>query len=137
MQVIQSQLADVGIALNIITMEWGTFSSEWWGTGDMTIGLYGFANMIADGDLPLFNRFHTSAWGGVYYGNEELDELIEAQQEELDPEEREAILHEIVREVVNNAARAELFRYKDLYGVKEGLEWFPRNDQRVLLYELP
>jgi len=135
MQAIQDQLAKVGIKLNIVPMEWGSFYTQYYSTGKMTMALYGFANMIADADLPFFNLYHSQGTGW-YYNNPQLDEVIDAQEAEVDPCIREQLLHSILREVANNVAEINLFRYQDLWGQKEGLEWFPRVDKRVLLYEL-
>jgi len=137
MTAIQSMLAEVGITMNIIPMEWGTFFSQYYNTGKMTSAYYGFANMIADGDLPLYNLYSSASKGKWYGGGSaEMDELIAAEQAELDPAKREGILNEIIREGNANVYQVDLFHYMDLWGQKKGLEWFPRSDTRVLLYTL-
>jgi ABC-type transport system substrate-binding protein len=136
MEAIQSMLAEVGITLNIVPMEWGTYLSQYHSTGKMTAGFFGFSNMIGDGDLPLFYYYSSESMGKLYTGSDDLDKLIAAEEAELDPAKREGILNEIIRMGNANADRVELFRYNDLWGQKKGLEWFPRSDTRVLLYTL-
>jgi peptide/nickel transport system substrate-binding protein len=136
MEAIQSMLAEVGITLNIVPMEWGTYLSQYHSTGKMTAGFFGFSNMIGDGDLPLFYYYSSGSMGKLYTGSDDLDKLIAAEEAELDPAKREGILNEIIRMGNANADRVELFRYNDLWGQKKGLEWFPRSDTRVLLYTL-
>ena len=104
-------------------------------TGKMTVALYGWSTLSGDADITFIYLYHSKAHG-LYYNKPELDALLDAQAREFDETKREELLQKIFRDTVNNAAHINLYRYRDLYGHKIGLKWFPRVDQRVLLFEM-
>lgn len=102
---VQAQLADVGVDVSIRQLDWGTFLSVT-AEGEhelMVVATYAFGD--ADRILP---EFETSAIGSrnrSLYSNPRVDELIEAQRNELDPERRREIVHEIVQILTEDAPR--------------------------------
>ncbi|MPV85614.1 ABC transporter substrate-binding protein [Cardiobacteriales bacterium ML27] len=103
---IQSDLAKVGLTVNIETYEWNTF------LGKVNPGLEGKADMAQmawmtnDPDTLPYLTLRTEAWPGEgggfnsgYYSNAEVDELLTQARQETDQEKR-AALYKTMQEVV-------------------------------------
>lgn len=93
---VQGYLQAVGITVEIVKMEWGTFLNEInQGAGDK-YDMYALSWMSGNGDadLSLANLLHTDAhppgFNSGYYSNPKVDELIDKASSTSDPAERES-----------------------------------------------
>src|SRR5918912_133733 len=91
-QVTAAMLKDVGINANMLTPEWGTFSTEY------EAGKYGFY-LIGRGDVSdpsvfLIQYFQTGGSKRLGYSNPKVDELLTKQQSITDEKERARLLSE-------------------------------------------
>lgn len=95
-QIIEQQLAQIGIDATIVQLEWGEYIDAWGdNTYDMLVGKNGPGR---DPDRSLGFFFATEGSGNVWeYSNEEYDEIIERGLREVDEEKR----HEIYEEAQN------------------------------------
>ncbi len=90
-QVIQSQLKQIGIDMEIVVLEFGTFIEKC-NKGEQDIMLSGWTTSTADADYTYFAQFHSSKFGSQ--GNRVMkaipgaDELLEAGRGSGDSEER-------------------------------------------------
>lgn len=98
-QVIQANLADIGIKADIAVVEWGTLLTEL-GNGNFEISLVGKNLHLDDPALTLNNSFSTKfigAGGNFYrYSNAELDKKLEQSLVEQDQTVREKLFEEIL-----------------------------------------
>jgi peptide/nickel transport system substrate-binding protein len=93
------QLGKLGLDMNVEVLEWGTLYNRVSQEYD-----YSFATwhtfFTVDPGLELFNNFHSQFTGpgeGNYagYENEEVDQLLEAQMAESDPDKRQEQLYQL------------------------------------------
>ncbi len=94
-----------------------------WGviTGDADYGLAGF--FIEDGGVQSFR-------------DEEIDAAIEESQGIDDPEERETQLQEINETIREEAPWIFLHLQESIYGVREEIQWTPREDEAIWAWEM-
>ncbi len=131
---IAAQLQRLGIKTNVVVNEWGTHLDKIKNrnTGDMFFlgwgpALYGEATMY-----PLFLADQTYS---SYGNNKTLDEKIARAQTLLEPKARAAAYAELQRLVRDEAPWVFLWQQHDLYGVTSQIEWAPRADEKVWMYD--
>ncbi|MEG6550143.1 peptide-binding protein [Desulfocurvibacter africanus] len=100
--IIQQRLKQVGVAVDIRTVEWAAFANEFLNKGNFEATLLGW-NILQDPDI--FTVWHSSQFppAGLnltYYKNEELDRLLEEGRMTLDQEERKRI-YDRVQEILH------------------------------------
>lgn len=86
-EVIQQQLRQIGLEAQLEVVEWGTYIDRWVNRDfDSMVELRGGG---ADPDRFLYRLIHSQgAVNNFLYGNEELDELLDAGRSSIDPAER-------------------------------------------------
>jgi len=110
-ELVQSNLADVGIEVEISILEWGTYlerTSE--GLHDMF--LLGWSTMTGDSDYGIFPLFHSGEIGAgnrVFFENARVDELLEQGRMAVDHAERDRIYREVTEILVYEAPMIFLF----------------------------
>ena len=131
---IAAQLQRVGIKVNVVVNEWGTHLDKIKNrnTGELFFlgwgpALYGQATM-----QPLFLADQTYS---SYGNNKTLDDKIARAQTLLDPKARADAYAELQRLVRDEAPWVFLWQQHDLYGVASHVEWTPRADEKVWMYE--
>ncbi len=112
-EVIQSQLAEVGITVNIELMERAAYLEETQTACDYECTFYVITNNITDPDYIMTRRFHTKMEGG---GNnftlariEGLDELIDAARGEQDTAKRQELYDQINELIYEHAVIDPLY----------------------------
>ncbi len=101
-QWIQEDLAEVGIDVTLDVQDYATYISDTWPQGKYDI-IYGLQTPMLSADEYLSTEWlstGTRNWSGV--DDPALDEMIAAQKEMADPDEREAALQEIERYIMEN-----------------------------------
>lgn len=120
-QMVQAMLKDVGINLNIQSMEAGTLIEKVsQGEYDLSFLAYSYS----DPDI-LYLLFHSSQIGGLNHSrvkNAELDELLEKGRITIDPEERKQVYARIQEIVVENAYWAPIYAEKIFYVVNSRVQ---------------
>ena len=91
-QVILEQLRQIGIDCELVPIERGTYLEEVQVQGDFDIIFAGSGALYADADSVTYKCLHSSAkgQGGNWslYENPEMDALLEAARQEIDPDVR-------------------------------------------------
>ena len=129
-QAIQSQLADIGVEVELITMEWTTLLetiAQPPEEAEHDMYLLGFSSGTGDADYSLYSLFHSSQWPPAgnafsYYENEELDELLEKARLVSDPAERENIYADASQLIWQEAPWIFLHSEVQLNAVRENVE---------------
>jgi len=131
---IAAQLQRLGIKVNVVVNEWGTHLDKIKNrhTGDMFFLGWGPA-LHGQGTMqPLFLADQTYS----SYGNTRIvDDKIARAQTLLDPKARADAYAELQRLVRDEAPWVFLWQQHDLYGVASHVEWTPRADEKVWMYE--
>jgi len=131
---IAAQLQRLGIKVNVVVNEWGTHLDKIKNrnTGDMFFLGWGPA-LHGQGTMqPLFLADQTYA---SYGNNAVLSEKISRASTLLDPKARAEAYAELQRLVHDEAPWVFLWQQHDLYGVAGRVEWSPRADEKVWMYD--
>ncbi|QKS73277.1 glutathione ABC transporter substrate-binding protein [Paenalkalicoccus suaedae] len=126
-QLIQAQLAEIGIDVEIEMVEFGVYL-ERAGAGetDMFVGSWGTVTM--DADYGLYPVFHSSNKGSAgnrsYYENDEVDALLVEARQSSDDAERLALYEEAQQLIIEDSPYAFMY-YPDLItGLNDDVEGF-------------
>jgi len=131
---IAAQLQRIGIKVNVVVNEWGTHLDKIKNrnTGDLFFLGWGpslFGQAVIE---PLFQANQTYS----SYGNHAAFDAKIAQAITLvEPKARAAAYGELQRLAHDEAAWVPLWQQHDLYGVASHIEWSPRADEKVWMYE--
>ena len=131
---IAAQLQRLGIKTNVVVNEWGTHLDKIKNrnTGDMFFLGWGPA-LHGQGTIePLFKAEATYS---SYGNNKMLDEKIAKAVTVVDAKARAAAYSELQKLVRDEAPWVFLWQQHDLYGVASHVEWSPRPDEKVWMYE--
>src|SRR5438876_739850 len=131
---IAAQLQRIGIKVNVVVNEWGTHLDKIKNrnTGDMFFLGWGPA-LHGQGTMqPLF--LHDQTYSS-YGNNAALNEKIARAATLLDPKARADAYAELQQLVRDEAPWVFLWQQHDLYGVASHVEWSPRADEKVWMYE--
>ncbi|MBI1846449.1 MAG: hypothetical protein HY294_10730 [Candidatus Rokubacteria bacterium] len=133
-QAIAAQLQRLGIKVNVVVNEWGTHLDKIKNrnTGDLFFlgwgpALYGQGTMD-----PLFRGDQTYS---SYGNNKALEDKLARATTLVDAKARAAAYAELQKMVHDEAPWVFLWQQHDLYGVASQVEWSPRADEKVWMYE--
>ena len=131
---IAAQLQRHGIKVNVVVNEWGTHLDKIKNrtTGDMFFLGWGPA-LDAQGTIE--QLFQASQTYSSYGGNKLLEDKIATAITIVDTKKRLEAWAEIQQIVANEAPWAFLWQQHDLYGVANWVDWQPRADEKVWMYE--
>jgi peptide/nickel transport system substrate-binding protein len=131
---IAAQLQRVGIKVNVVVNEWGTHLDKIKNrnTGDMFFLGWGPA-LHGQGTVhPLFLADQTYS---SYGNNPVLNDKIARAGTLLEPKARADAYAELQKLVRDEAPWVFLWQQHDLYGVAGHVEWTPRADEKVWMYD--
>lgn len=105
-QIIQSNLAEIGINIEIELMEWGAYL-EALNNNQMDMYILGWSNTTLDPAVSLYPLFHSRNWGPtgnrMHYKNEEVDALLDEMMRESDNDKRLELSSQIQHKVMEDA----------------------------------
>jgi peptide/nickel transport system substrate-binding protein len=131
---IAAQLQRLGIKVNVVVNEWGTHLDKIKNrnTGDLFFLGWGPA-LWGQGTIePLFKADQTYA---SYGNNKVLDDKIARAVTIVDPKARAAAYAELQKLIHDEAPWVFLWQQHDLYGVATHVEWTPRADEKVWMFD--
>src|SRR2546422_4492264 len=131
---IAAQLQRLGITVNVVVNEWGTHLDKIKNrnTGD-TFFLGWGPSLFGQGVIePLFQASQTYS---SYGNNPTIDAKIARAVTLVDPKARAAAYAELQKLAHDEAAWVPLWQQHDLYGVAGHVEWAPRADEKVWMYD--
>src|SRR5262249_7970055 len=131
---IAAQLQRIGIKVNVVVNEWGTHLDKIKNrtTGDMFYLGWGPA-LEAQGTIE--QLFQGSMTYSSYGGNKALEDRIAQAVTIVDPGRRLEAWAELQQQVAAEVPWVFLWLQHDLYGVANGIDWTPRADEKVWMYE--
>ena len=137
-QMVQAQLAEIGITVDISTMEWGAFLDAL-NAGEHEMFILGWSNGTFDADGSTYQLFHSSNHGATgnraFYSNPEVDTLIEQAQKESDNAKRMELYKEIQQKINDDAPWACLFYGTTCTGIRADLKGFVLHPSSANHYE--
>ena len=92
------------------------------------------SNDIFEADRTFSTYVHTKGPGSSY--PDTLDAKIEMAQKEMDLEKRNQIYREIGQAIYDDPAWISLINIQDIYGMQEYVEYEPRQDMRLAVFEM-
>jgi peptide/nickel transport system substrate-binding protein len=131
---IAAQLQRLGIKTNVVVNEWGTHLDKIKNrnTGDLFFLGWGPALNGQSTIQPLFRADQTYA---SYGNNKVIDAKIARAVTLMDPRARAEAYAELQKLLRDEAPWVFLWQQHDLYGVASHVEWTPRADEKVWMYE--
>ncbi len=126
-QLIQADLAEIGITLDIMQMDSGAFLDAM-DRGECSMYLYGWNCNSMDPDECIYPLFHTECWGPTgnrgFYSNPEVDEKIIKARVSSDDAERMTLYKDIQAMVMEDAPWAPLYTKEMCVAMRSGLKGF-------------
>ena len=130
-QALAGYFGAVGVNIELQPMEFSAFFPLWSGDKLQALYMFSLGITIADNDLLLNLEYETGTSHG-YWTHPEVDRLIVAQRGESDPAKRKEMMARIWRLSQENAAFLPIYNEIQAYGVRDGVEWRPRPDERLM-----
>lgn len=126
-QWIQQDLADVGIDVELVEHDWGTFVSDVLRPSNFEMS-YGIRSPLLEPNEVFANEYHSD--GSQQYGfstNPELDQMIEEQAHIIDPEERAEAIREIELKIIEDVRNpAMMYGYRATQVLQpEVMDYYP------------
>ena len=101
--------------------------------GNLVFGRWSCACQDADG--VLFAMFHSdSIWGK--YKSSDLDKLLEAGRNALDPQDRLSIYRKVHEHIEKFAPSVPLYQASAIYGANRKLSWQPTPNESMFLMDM-
>lgn len=134
-QAIGDQLESVGISVKLVTDE-NYFSGPFLEMKMPPNGmlLQGCSNQLLDADYCL-GLAYDSARRGLYFNTPATDDLIHQARSAVGDEDRMAIYAKLMRALHDEAPVIFLYSNIDLYAMTSGVEFTPRSDQKIWLWD--
>ena len=114
-EAVQSYLADVGVDVEVIPLEWAAFQATWkkpLEESEIQLFFVGWGNPTVDPDLGTYTYVEAS-WppglNAMFYSNPDLERLIPAQRAATDPVERCDIVEEIQEIIMEDVPQIFLY----------------------------
>ena len=127
LQVIQSQLEEVGVKIEIQSMEYGVFYDAI-ANGEHDIAIFGFVTSTGDADYAFSSLYHSDSHGingnRAFYTNTHVDELIDSARATVDSDERLALYKEVQEIVYDECPYIPLFIQNVVVGANKNVEGF-------------
>ncbi|GAB3057272.1 glutathione ABC transporter substrate-binding protein [Virgibacillus ainsalahensis] len=126
-EVAQAQLSEIGIELNIETLETGTYL-ETTANGEMDMFVGSWGTVTLDADYGLYPMFHSSNAGAPgnrsFFANDEVDDLLEQARKTVNEEERLELYKKAQQLIVDEAPIVPLYHSVLLAGLASHVDGF-------------
>lgn len=124
-QIVKSQLAEIGITVNLDVIEWGTLLSKL-GDPDHGIIVDYWTTTTADANYTLYPLYHSTvaatAGNDSFYGEEDVDKLLDAAKVSLDADERMGYYTELANIVNEDLPYIPMYYPAMTIGANAGIE---------------
>lgn len=129
---VRAQLADVGVNVELRTLEWVQYVPHVRRTkadgNDIQFAMLGWGTVTMDADYGLFALFHSSqhppGFNGAFYSNPTVDALLEAARSTLNLAEREAAYADAIAAIWEDAPWLFLYSETQVTAVRSNVTGF-------------
>jgi peptide/nickel transport system substrate-binding protein len=133
--IIQAQLKEVGIDVTIEKLEWGSYLDKL-ARGEHDLFILGWSS-TPDADEALYALFHSENKGHAgnrsFYGNPEVDALLDKARESTDPAVRIPLYERAQEIIIDEAAVLPLVNPINISGVQNYIEGFVASPRSMYL----
>ena len=128
-------LRKIGINATVKINEWGTHMTMLYAHNGSPSHILGWGGASFDADATLFPMLRT---GQVlsHYSNPALDELIEQARSIMDRNKRQKLYTEASKLFHEEVPWAFCYEQIDIYGVSERVNWKPRADEKLIVWNM-
>jgi peptide/nickel transport system substrate-binding protein len=130
-QVVAGYLKSVGINVQMQGMEYSAFFPLWLNKKLNGIHLFAYGPSIMDADLPLGSLYEIGP-ARAYWYSQEVDDLVKQQRAESDPQKRAVLIGKVWQISKENVPYVILYNEIQAYGIRNGVNWKPRPDERLI-----
>lgn len=135
-EAVAAMLTDAGLNVSIKFLSW----QEWLDTlmnqaKAPAIQFSSSGNEFFDMDR-MYSSLVESKGSQAAMSNKEIDAKIAAARKEMDPAKRQKMYEELARYFYNDPFAAPLLNLMNIYGMGKDLQWTPRQDSRITVYEM-
>lgn len=134
---IQEYLKEVGIELELETLEWGTFLATRRRADNKDLGMVGWSGDNGDPDNFLWEMFSTDnipVGNTAHYSNPKLDEILRKARVVTDPAERAKLYEEASRIIHDDAPWLFVNHTKQVRAIRANVEGFALNPLQMFWY---
>jgi peptide/nickel transport system substrate-binding protein len=134
-QALQEQLGQIGIEVEIESLEWSLYlqkiqNKDW---QDIRFGQWSCACLDADGVLyPLLHS--SSGWSS--YGNPDVDAALQTGKATIDPAERQRAYSQALRILRETTPILPLWQVEAAYAAKNTIKWQPTIDEQFYIMDM-
>lgn len=129
---IRSQLAEVGLVVELKTLEWPQYVPEVRKTkedgNNVQFAMLGWGTPTMDADYALYALFHSSqhppGFNGAFYANPEVDALLDEARSTLDPAARQAAYAEAIAIIWEEAPWLFLYSEVQVTAIRKNVSGF-------------
>jgi peptide/nickel transport system substrate-binding protein len=129
---VRSQLAEVGLVVELKTLEWPQYVPTVRKTkedgNDVQFAMLGWGVPTVDADYALFSLFHSSqhppGFNGAFYSNPEVDALLEEGRSTLDPAARQAAYAKAIEIIWEEAPWLFLYSEIQVTAIRKNVSGF-------------
>lgn len=129
-QAVAGYLNTVGINVEMQGMEYSAFFPLWTGKKLNGMHMFAFGPSIMDAELPLGSLYETGP-ARSYWTNAKVNELVAQQRAESNPEQRKELIGQVWQLSREHVPYVMLYIEIQAYGIKHGVKWAPRPDERL------
>ena len=124
-----AMLNAAGFRARLLTPEWPTL---WANVQKGQVPFYYMGRgSVLDPSAALHQYFHTGETPRIGYSNKKLDELLDREQQEFDPEKRKQYLRQAMSLITEEAPACFMWRHKLLWGLSGKVDYKPLPDGRI------
>lgn len=119
---VQAQLAEIGIDLEVVTIEWGAMLDQT-ANGEHEMMVFGWTTVTGDADNGMYPLFHSenvgSAGNRTFTVDKELDSYLQEARQTADPEKRLDLYSKTQEKLVELSPFVYLLHQEYLLGVRD------------------
>lgn len=128
--IVQSQLAEVGITVEVEIVEWGQYLEDT-AAGKHDMFILGWSTVTADADYGLYALFHSSQHGEAgnrqFYDNSDVDRLLDLGRTSADQDDRLAAYKEAQEIIRDDAPWIFTWIGENVSGIRNNVEGFKQH----------
>ena len=120
---IQSQLKEIGINVEIVSLEWGAFIGALFGSEGYDAFFLDFQVLPLDPDVYIYRVFHSQGlWNARKFADSQVDELLEKGRIEIDLNKRQKIYKDLQIRLADVAGAIWLYSIQYHYPIQPWVE---------------
>jgi peptide/nickel transport system substrate-binding protein len=128
-------LRKAGINASVKINEWGTHMNMLYDHKGGPAYILGWGGATFDADATLFPMLRTDQVLS-HYSNPKLDAIIEEARAIMDKGKRQTLYTEASQIFKEEVPWGFCYQQMDIYGVSERLDWKPRPDEKIVVYQM-